>query len=359
MSVTVTYPATAAGGTVPYRTVTLTNVPISALSAPLVLEPTGRQFLGTITFSGAPAPTDAEIATTTFTVEQGPPGTSNAGLQAVATGVPGQARLVWTDLSQPTDPAGGTMVRPGLYRVRASLAGFDSRVVSFSVPVLPATFTPVAFDLPRFGDLNVAVVTGAGSGTAVQDPVVTLIRPASGNITTPAIPGTNSVDFGQMASGTYQVLVQAAGYEFHTFSVTVAAGQTAPTTVNVAKLGVISGTVSVALSSGVTTSIAGVEVRASQHGGQVFTATTDSSGGYRITGTTTTQGLSDGTWNLTVVAPGYSLAGGLTSVDVNIVGGAEVTSDLLIKAMPGDTCRSRCTTRRTPRRRPSTRSTSR
>ena len=332
VNVTVSYPG-AGGGTAPYRTLTRTNVAIADLVSPLVLEPTGRSFAGTITFTGAPAPTAAEIATATFVVDQGPPGTSNAGLQAVATGTPGQATLVWSDPSQPTDPAGGTLVRPGSYRVTASLAGFDSRTVSFTVPVLPTTLTPVAIDLPRFGDLTVSVVTGTAPVTAVQDPVVTLIRPGSGNITTAAIPGTSSVSFGQMASGTYQVLVQAAGYQFDTFSVTVAAGQSTPIPVTVVKLGVISGTVSVQHSS-FTSTLAGVAVRASQAGGQVFTATTDTSGAYRITGTTTTQGLSDGTWTLTVQAPGYSFADGSTSATVTIAGGGDVTQDLLMKALP-------------------------
>ena len=333
VNVTVSYPG-AGGGTAPYRTLTRTNVAIADLVSPLVLEPTGRSFAGTITFTGAPAPTAAEIATTTFVVDQGPPGTSNAGLQAVATGTPGQATLVWSDPSQPTDPAGGTLVRPGSYRVTASLAGFDSRTVSFTVPVLPTALTPVAIDLPRFGDLTVSVVTGTAPVTAVQDPVVTLIRPGSGNITTAAIPGTSSVSFGQMASGTYQVLVQAAGYQFDTFSVTVAAGQSTPIPVTVVKLGVISGTVSALRSSGVTSTLAGVGVRASQAGGQVFTATSDTSGAYRITGTTTTQGLSDGTWTVTVQAPGYSFANGSTSATVTISGGADVTQDLLMKALP-------------------------
>ncbi|HUX69090.1 MAG TPA: carboxypeptidase regulatory-like domain-containing protein [Cellulomonadaceae bacterium] len=333
VNVTVSYPGVG-GGAAPYRTLTRTNVAIADLTSPLVLEPTGRSFAGTITFTGAPAPTAAEIAATTFVVDQGPPGTSNAGLQAVATGTPGQATLVWSDPSQPTDPAGGTLVRPGSYRVTASLAGFDPRTVTFTVPVLPTALTPVAFDLPRFGDLTVSVVTGAAPGTAVQDPVVTLIRPGSGNITTAAIPGTSSVSFGQMASGTYQVLVQAAGYQFDTFSVTVAAGQSTPIPVTVVKLGAISGTVSVQRSSGVTSTLAGVGIRAAQAGGQVFTATTDTSGSYRITGTTTTQGLSDGTWTLTVQAPGYSFADGSTSATVTITGGADVTQDLLLKALP-------------------------
>ncbi|OIQ84938.1 PEGA domain protein [mine drainage metagenome] len=178
-----------------------------------------------------------------------------------------------------------------------------------------------------------SVVTGTTPGTAVQDPVVTLIRPGSGNITTAAIPGTSSVAFGQMASGTYQVLVQAAGYQFDTFPVTVAAGQTAPIPVTVVKLGVISGTVTVQHAN-FTSTLAGVGVRASQAGGHVFTATTDTSGNYRITGTTTTQGLSDGTWTLTVQAPGYSFADGSTSATVTITGGADVTQDLLMKALP-------------------------
>lgn len=335
VNVTVSYPDPG-GGTAPYRTLTRTNIPISDLTSPLVLEPSGRPFAGTITFTGAPAPTAAEIAATTFVVDQAPPGASNAGISAVAiAGSPGQATLVWSDPSQPADPSGGTgatMVRPGTYRVTASLAGFDSRTVTFTVPVLPTALTPVTFDLPRFGDLTVSVVTGAG--TAVQDPVITLIRPGSGNITTAAIPGTNQVSFGQMASGTYQVLVQAAGYQFDTFSVTVAAGQTAPIPVTVVKLGTISGTVSVQRSSGVTSTLAGVQVRASQAGGQVFTATSDTSGAYRITGTTTTQGLSAGDWTVTILAPGYSFADGSTSVTVTVPAGTDVTQNLLLKANP-------------------------
>lgn len=334
VSVSVSYPSTVFGGTAPYRTLVRTNIPISDLSSPLVLEPSGRPFAGTITFTGLPVPTDAEVQAMTFSVEQAPPGASSAGLSAVPTGVPGQARLVWSDPSQPSDPSGGTLVRPGTYRVRAAMAGFDPREVTFSVPVLPNAFPPVAIELPRFGQLTVEVVTGPAPGTPVQDPVVTLIRPSSGNITTTAVPGTSSVSFGQMASGTYQVQVQAAGYQFETFAVTVAAGQSTPIAVTVTKLGSIAGTVLVQRSSGVTSPIAGVEVRAAQAGGQAFTAVTDTSGAYRITGTTTTQGLSAGTWVLTIAAPGYGFADGSTSVSVAVGAGQDVTSDLLIKANP-------------------------
>lgn len=332
LDVTVSYTGTPA----PYRTLIRSNITIADLSSPLVLEPTGRHFDGTITFTGAPAPTDAELASTTFTVVQGPPGASNAGLQAVASGTAGQGTLVWSDPSQPTDPAGGTLVRPGTYRVTASLPGFDSRTLTFTVPVLPTAYPTVAFDLPRYGNLTVAVVTGAAPGTPVQDPVVTLIRPGSANVTLTAIPGTSSVSFGQLPSGTYQVLVQAAGFQFDTFSVTVAAGQVDPIPVTVTKLGSIGGTVSVQRSSGVTATLAGVLVRAAQAGGQTFTATSDAAGAYRITGTTTTQGLSAGTWNVTILAAGYSFADGSTSVSVTVGAGADVTQDLLLKANPVD-----------------------
>ncbi len=333
VGVTISYPGV---GTAPYRTLIRSNVAIADFSSPFVLEPSGRPFAGTITFTGAPAPTDAETASTTFVVDQGPPGTTGAGLQAVPSGTPGVGTLVWSDPSQPTDPAGGTLVRPGTYRVTASLSGFDSQTVTFTVPVLPTTLTPLAVDLPRFGQLTVDVVTGAAPGTPVQDPVVTLIRPASGNITTAAIPGTSSVSFGQLASGTYQVLVQAAGYQFDTFTVTVAAGQSTPIPVTVVKLGSINGVVSVLRSSGVTATLSGVQVRASQAGGQAFTATSDSSGTYRITGTTTTQGLAAGTWNLSIVAAGYSFADGSTSVAVSVPAGTDVTQNLLLKADPVD-----------------------
>ncbi|MCV2395221.1 carboxypeptidase regulatory-like domain-containing protein [Actinotalea sp. M2MS4P-6] len=330
VTVSVTYPF---AGTAPYRTLVRTNIPISDLAAPLVLEPTGRPFSGTITYTGAPAPTAAEIASTTFVVEQAPPGASNAGLSAVATGG-GAAQLVWTDLSQPSDPSttGATMARPGTYRVRASLAGFDSQVLTFTIPVLPAALPAVTFDLPRFGDLTVEVVTGAGA-TPVPDPVVTLIRPASGNITTAAVPGTNRVAFGQMASGTYQVSVQAAGYRFDTFSVTVAAGQSTPIPVTVVKLGEISGTVSVQRSSGITSTLSGVTVQATM-GSVTLRATTDATGAYRITGTTTTQGLNAGTWAVSVVAAGYSFLDGSSSVSVAVTEGQTSTTNLTLKADP-------------------------
>src|SRR5690606_20006104 len=131
--------------------------------------------------------------------------------------------LVWQDLAQPAQ-GGGTLARPGTYTISASLDGFDSQTRSVFVPV-GASNTPLALQLARFGRLQVEVVSQALGGTPVLDPVVTLNRGGSGNITSPAVPGTNQVDFGEMASGTYQIRVQAAGHAMTTTSVTVLAGE--------------------------------------------------------------------------------------------------------------------------------------
>lgn len=282
---------------------TQNKMSIAALDgSSVVLEPIGKAFSGELVLTGedtAPRPLDpAEVE---LRVELAPPGADRATVTVGAGGA-----LVWNDPSQPTSDTGpGTWIRPGTYRVVATADGYASTPVTFTVPLAGMT-GPVQVELNRFGELRVRVLTGNGSETrAVPDAVVTLTRPGMGEQTLTPVPGANTVNFGEVPAGTYQVLVQAAGYAFDTFPVTVEPGGTSPNDVFLTPMGTIYGKVEVLSTTGTRKAMSNVLVHA-KYNSQTFTAVTDATGQYRITGTVTDEGLESGTWEVTTTVDGYS-----------------------------------------------------
>ncbi|MFN8075067.1 MAG: carboxypeptidase regulatory-like domain-containing protein [Kineosporiaceae bacterium] len=299
-----------------------TEVPITSLDdAPIVLEPRGVPVTVALRFEDSDGksllPQDVALDKVRVTVVEAPPGASAARVVVAADGT-----ATWQDLAQPAAPdgAGATLARPGRYRVLATLDGFDTVDVPLDVPLAESppgptpTQTPtptptppptgqLALTLQQFGTLTVNATTA--SGHAVADPVVTLKRAGDPDVTLTATPGTNSVSFGRVARGEYTLTVRAAGYAFVVDKAQTMTNGLKPVDVPLTPLASIEGTVSATTADeGRTRTLAGVTVTATL-GGVAFSAVTDADGRYRITGTTTSQGLVGGHWLLRVTAAGY------------------------------------------------------
>nr|WP_297425829.1 carboxypeptidase regulatory-like domain-containing protein [uncultured Actinotalea sp.] len=333
-----------------FETLTVNETTVTALEgAPLVVEPVGRAYVPTVRLVGNDL-TGFDVEDVVLTVESTPPGVTGLQLTAVDDGSgTGGGVVRWRDLAQPSGGVPeGTLARPGDYRVTATLGGFETRTFPFTVPLADQPATPVAIELRRFGELEIQVVwdqvVDAGpflppttTRRAVPDPVVTLFRPASGNVTLTAAPGDNTVDFGELAPGTYQVRVQAPGYRFVTRDVVVPAGLADPVPFVVEKLGAITGTVQVRSADGTLRSLAGVPVTATDAAGNTFTATSGDTGRYDITGTAVRQGLAAGPWTVTAVVTGYVMTQP-TGFSVTVVEGTVAPSsvDVVLSAVPVD-----------------------
>ncbi len=286
-----------------YEPYSATDVPTSALAA-ITLNPTGVAFTGRVQLD--PAAVDAAeladaMAKVRFDVLSAPPGVGQLSLTGRADGT-----VVWSDSSQPTNPAGGRLIRPGTYELVASLPGYDN--ASVTVVVDPGEAMPEAvFTLKRFGFLRISAVAEQDSSVPVLGTIMTLSLPGGVTQRIEAHPGDSFVDFGDLPTGTYSVDVRAPNYARVTAQVQVTAGQTtsAPSPVTLRRLGAISGVVQSRLAVGWTEALPDAQVTVSRQGVS-FTATTTTDGSYRVTGTTVTDGLVGGTWNVTATAPGHT-----------------------------------------------------
>ncbi|WP_448071456.1 Ig-like domain repeat protein [Georgenia yuyongxinii] len=337
-----------------YKSRTITGVSLVSPAVTLEVEPIGRPVV--VEVRGVATEDRKNLS---FRVEQMPPGASAARIAIRTVGE--NTTLVWhDDLAQPyANPASyesGTHIRPGTYWITPVLAGYQAVAQKVDVPTLdgPLTESTVPFeitlDLSKYASLSIEVVRAGSctskdgvveSGTckAVNDPVVTVTGAGQGDITAAAITGTNRVNFGLLPSGTYQVYVQAAGHRFGWYPVKLEAAQTAPEIVAVDQLGTLTGTVRSEVGA---QALAGVQVEARLGAGEPFTAVTDSTGTYWITGTTSRMGLEpagsgqgdqgDDDWTVTASAPGYTATG--PSV-VDVIPGS-VTRDLILSPLPVD-----------------------
>ncbi|WP_426594379.1 carboxypeptidase regulatory-like domain-containing protein [Cellulomonas sp. McL0617] len=288
-----------APGYVPF---TATDVATSALN-PITLTPRGVSFQGLVGFDPTPDPADlaGTLAKVQFEVRSAPPGVGNLSL-TTAMGPSGPI-AVWSDSAQPTDPAGGRLILPGKYVVAASLAGYDTDVVPFEVTPNQA-MSPITFTLHKFGFLRVSVAAAQDHTVGVQGSIMTLSLPGGVTQRIVADPGNDYVDFGDLPTGKYQVAVRAPGYARQTTFVNVVAGQTVltPEVVYLVKLGALTGVVKTHLAVDWDQVQPDAQVTASGPQPPDFSATTGADGRYRITGTTTDDGLVSGAWTVTATA---------------------------------------------------------
>jgi hypothetical protein len=324
-----------------YQTLVQTDVPLSTLPS-LILEPAGVTFHGSVAFDPTgPSP----VPPVTLTVTDRPAGTGD--LRPALDAASGQ--VVWFDSSQPTDGAAiGSLtprkIRPGLYTVVASAPGYSSDSQTFTVDVTTGLTAPVTWTLRQDGALTVRLLDGTA---AVTGAVVTLHEKDGTTTRKVADPGANTIAFGSRPTGTYAIEVHAPGYDTATTDVVVGAGATAPIDVQLTKLASVHGTVVSVLDEATiwTVALPGATVTATKAGGAPkFSATTDSSGEYTITGDATTPGLSAGTWNVGATAAGYQApaatpvaVAGSSDVPVATIGMAPVRGNLTVTVKDGTT----------------------
>lgn len=314
---------TAAGyGTLPATEYTLK----AGNTLTLTLAPPATPVTGRLTVSPTPS-TAVDFSKATVTLTTNAPG---AGTVVVT--VAGDGTLSWTD---PLQPKPG-LARPGTYTVKASLAGYDDAVQTFTVPLTtsspPTPYTIPDFVLTAYGALTVKAADVAGN--PVTGAVFTLTGGGRPPVTVAAAPGADSVTFPQLsASVDYTARVQAAGYAFtDSAPLRPVAGGTGTGTVPLTQLGAVSGVV-YGRAGPASTPLPGVTVTATL-GTQTFTAVTDTNGAYRVTGTVAVEGLAAGDWAVSTSAPGYT-AGADAAKTATVVTTADTTGvDLVLDADP-------------------------
>ena len=107
---------------------------------PITITPSGVHFNGQLAFD--PAPTDlAGDARQRAVRGPQPRPRASARLSLTAKVDVGRNTVVWSDPQQPTDAAGGRLIRPGHYVVAASLPGYDTPTWSRSTCCPDTTMT--------------------------------------------------------------------------------------------------------------------------------------------------------------------------------------------------------------------------
>ncbi len=318
-----------ADGYVPYSA---TDVATSALQT-LTLTPLGTSFRATVAFNpDLGAGTAAALDKIRFDVLSAPPGVGDLSMSAkLVNGVP---TVIWTDSAQGLDPniAGARNIRPGAYRLSASLPGYDTAPVTFTLNPGQA-MTPEVFTLNKFGFLRVSAVAVQG-GAGVTGAIMTLSLPGGVTQRIEAHPGDAFVDFGDLATGAYPITVRAPGHQALTTTVNVVAGQTAAQAevVQLVKLGTITGLVQSQLSSTWFQALPNAQVTVTDAGGRQFSTITGSDGRYTVTGTTVQDGLDSGTWTIATTATGHGDGSG--SADIPTQPALRPPSELNVTANP-------------------------
>ncbi|MGN6089938.1 MAG: carboxypeptidase regulatory-like domain-containing protein, partial [Actinomycetales bacterium] len=223
--------------------------------------------------------------------------------------------LVWRDTAVGTRD---NYAVPGDYVLSVNVPNYDEARADISVPVAPnpTDAFPIALQLKPLTGFTVSAVT-AGSGKTTTPVNGALFIISGGNTTQSltALPGTNSVTFQGLSSDVaYSVEVRAAGYSFATSAGLKPSAGSASVTLTA--LGAISGAVT---SKTTGEAIPSTTLSACYLGAAdttattcaadatTFTALSAGNGTFTITGDTSTEGLVDGAWLLSVKAPnGYS-----------------------------------------------------
>ncbi|MGX7681840.1 beta strand repeat-containing protein [Jatrophihabitans sp. DSM 45814] len=343
VSTQVTATVTATG----YQTVNLPSVAVTQTGVTtFTMAPSAVTFTGTL--SADPASTDLSTASIQPTSQATGSGTLNITSDA-------QGHLTWHD----SNFAGDNQILPGNYTISANLGGFTPTSVSFHCdPVVACNPDLSAFRLTQLTGLQVSAVDS--NGTAINGATYTLRingvsqtpQAASGGSAT----FTNLLPSSSPSAPTYAVRIQAAGYAFQTYgsggqpitctgggsstpttasAITVTAASTPTTcTATLARLGVISGTVtaipapsavqSPSNPSGSATLVATKCNGAGADPADLATATGDGStpcatvdstksysadtaqnGSFRIAGTAALSGLETGWYRVVVTSLGY------------------------------------------------------
>ena len=167
----------------------------------------------------------------------------------------------------------------------------------------------LVFTLRKFGFLRVTVGTTQNPNLLVQGAIVTITLQDGTTQQREAHPGDTHVDFGDLPTDDYTVEVRAPGHQRVTTSVQLEAGDGPDDDklVTVRRLGLVQGTVKSVLTTGLEQDLPGAQIAVRQGvAGTPFVGTTGSTGTYRVTGTTVTDGLVRGDdWQVEATAPGH------------------------------------------------------
>ncbi len=296
-----------------------------------------RTVSGTVTVAGGGSP---DLSAVQFEVSAQPGGSGTVKLSSDSTGT-----ISWYDSSEGNQL---NVAWPGTYTIQASMSGYDSAPQTFTIDAKTdgSTYTLPTFQLEPYGALLVGAVDQNGDPIKNNSSTAPNLTFTLNGQTLSPTPGQSTVKFANLSSNkTYNVTVQAAGYQFKTSgSLSVTAGDTNPTTpqnVTLSRDGAIAGTVyAVTYKTDGTTQISksaigGVKVSATD-GTDTFSTTSAADGSYRITGTAAAEGLNTGTWTVTTDAvknTDGTTAYAATSASVDVTSTSSDTSnDILIAA---------------------------
>lgn len=248
--------------------------------------------------------------------------------------------LRWEDSLLPAPDT----VHPGTYKVLATLPDHDDAVGTLACRLtaagLPDGDCRLTLSLGTHVGLTVEVAELGDAGALVEGAVVTA---SGGDLPTTTLtvpPGARSVTFPGLsaAAGAVTITVRAPGYATRAgLQETLVAGVPKTVTVELTRLNAVVGTVYGKVGDQLSP-LGGVTLTATSSTGTVFKAVTGSTGSYRLTGSTTSDGLLDGTW--TVVADGGSGFGTAAERTASVVvpgTGADtrtVTQDFTLSADP-------------------------
>ena len=284
------------------------------------LVPTARPISGTVTID--PADASVRRSNVVITVNRKATGTG-----IVDVGVDDNGAMIWQD----SEYSQANLVRPGNYTLTASLTGYASRTVSFTCDLGVDCVVP-SMELHQLGSLEIA--TEDANGTAISNAIFVLSGGSSTPVTQTAPPGSNSVTFSNLTPGAaYKVRIQAAGYAFGSTgsdiavscadgstTISIAPGTQSQCIATLTARGAIVGTTQAVFGTSITQALGNVLLTATYCGANAttiancpatasasaFTAISDSTGEFRITGTNSRDGLTAGGWVVDMSASGYT-----------------------------------------------------